>query len=94
MPRSRTNYNARSEEKQDVVEEAIPSVLMKVREMKSPVRVRTGPGTSYSPLPGEYLGKGLHNIVEVSPGPGSTAGWGKLSDRDGWVALDFVDVVK
>lgn len=91
MPRRKTNYNAVS---QETKREDEPIVLMKVREVDNPVRVRSGPGTNFPQIAGRYLGKGMHDIVEVVPGEGSSLGWGKLSEVDGWVALDYVDFVE
>lgn len=81
---ARTNYNrARS---------SSPTVLMKVRELSAPVRIRAGAGTDFAHT-GKYLGKGIFDIVEIANGEGSLGGWGKLSNGDGWVALDFVEIV-
>ena len=56
------------------------------------LNIRKGPGTNYSKT-GKYTGIGIFTIVEVQPGPGSTAGWGLLKSyatkRDGWISLDF-----
>lgn len=65
-------------------------VRMRVKEADLPVRVRTGPGTDFQWISGEYLGEGVHDVAEVSEGSGSKSGWGKLADGRGWVALDFV----
>ncbi len=50
--------------------------------------IRTGAGTNYSHL-SYFIPPGAYEIVEVQSGTGSTAGWGKLANGDGWVALDF-----
>lgn len=86
MAKPRTNHNERVDE---ALEKAPPRVRMRVKEADLPVRVRTGPGTDYQWVSGEYLGEGVHEIVELSEGAGSKSGWGKLSDGRGWVALDF-----
>lgn len=91
MPRRKTNYNSISEESK---RENEPIVLMKVREKDSPVRVRSGPGTNFPQIAGKYLGKGIHDIVKVSSGKGSVSGWGKLSKGDGWVALEYVQIME
>lgn len=76
-----------------VSEEKDTPKLMKIREGDKPVRIRSGAGISYSHVDGKYLGKGVFEIDEISPGPGSTSGWGHLANGLGWVALDFVETV-
>lgn len=81
---------ARSKANDGLIEEnQTPRVRMRVKEADLPVRVRTGPGTDYPWVAGEYLGIGVHEIVELFEGTGSKSGWGKLGDGRGWVALDF-----
>lgn len=91
MPRGRTNYNRAPKERSEKMEAS--EVLMKVKEGDRPVRIRSGPGVSYSHVGGKCLGKGVFEIVEISNGPGSESGWGRLANGDGWVALDFVEKV-
>ena len=74
----------------DTTEKASPRVRMRVKEANLLIRIRTAPGIDQPWVPGEYLGSGVHEIVEVSEGAGSKSGWGKLSDGRGWIALDFV----
>lgn len=52
------------------------------------LNIRKGPGTNYDKV-GRYTGKGAFTIVEVRPGEGSTAGWGKLKSGAGWISLDY-----
>lgn len=89
MPRGRTGYN-----KISTPDKETTGVLMRVKQHDAPVRIRAGAGVSFQHYPGQYLGKGIHDIDEISDGPGSEKGWGHLADGAGWVALDFVDVVK
>lgn len=70
-----------------------PKILMQVEEGAYSVRIRSGPGTSYSNPGGRYLGKGVHAVDEIQDGPGSKTGWGHLMSGDGWVGLDFVKKV-
>ena len=52
------------------------------------LNIRTGPGTNYART-GEFTGQGFFEIVDTSAGIGSNAGWGKLADGRGWIALDY-----
>lgn len=56
------------------------------------LRIRNGPGTSYSPI-GKYTGTGLFKISEIQNGSGSTKGWGRLESGDGWISLDHVTIL-
>lgn len=91
MPRARTNYSRASKEPSE--KKKASEVVMKVKEGDRPVRIRSGPGIGYSHVGGKCLGKGVFEIVEISNGPGSDSGWGRLMNGDGWVALDFVEMV-
>lgn len=88
MPRR--NYNKISEPLKKEISEKIP---FSVKEKGQSVRIRSGPGVSYAHVDGKYLGSGVFEIDEISDGPGSESGWGKLSNGSGWVGLDFVDRV-
>lgn len=68
-------------------------IICKVREKGIMVRIRSGPGTNYDHVNGEYLGKGVFEIDQKSDGVGSMSGWGHLVNGKGWVALDFVEIV-
>lgn len=70
-----------------------PTRNMRVRERNFKVRIRAGAGTNFEHINGMYLGRGEHEIDQISQGPGSTKGWGHLADGTGWVSLDFVDVL-
>lgn len=70
------------------------SDAIQVQEKDAPVRIRSGPGTNYSHDGGQYLGKGSHSVDKVSDGMGSKSGWGHLADGRGWIALDFVEILK
>lgn len=52
------------------------------------LNTRKGPGTNYTKT-GIYTGIGIFTIMEVKPGQGSTAGWGRLKSGAGWISLDF-----
>ena len=52
------------------------------------LNIRKGPGTNYAKT-GIYTGIGIFTIMEVKPGQGSTAGWGRLKSGAGWISLDF-----
>ena len=65
-----------------------------VRVSISDLNIRRGPGTDFAKT-GDYTGKGVFTIMEVSSGKGSTAGWGLLKayagQRNGWISLDFAE---
>ena len=52
------------------------------------LNIRKGPGTNYAKT-GIYTGIGVFTIMEVKPGQGSSAGWGRLKSGAGWISLDF-----
>lgn len=52
------------------------------------LNIRKGPGMNYDKT-GEYTGKGVFSIVEVSSGSGSNTGWGRLKSGAGWICLDY-----
>ena len=52
------------------------------------LNIRTGPGTDHKKT-GKYTGKGVFTVVEVKPGTGSSAGWGRLKSGAGWIALVY-----
>ena len=52
------------------------------------LNIRTGPGTNYAKT-GQYTGIGIFTIMEVQPGQGATAGWGRLKSGAGWISLDY-----
>lgn len=72
------------------VEEKPESFLVRVSVPN--LNIRKGPGTNFS-VTGNYTGKGVFTIVDVSDGNGSSSGWGLLksysSKRNGWVSLDY-----
>lgn len=53
------------------------------------LNIRKGPGKNYDRT-GEFTGKGVFTITEVSNGEGSKNGWGRLKSGAGWISLDFV----
>lgn len=63
-----------------------------VRIDVSNLRIRTGPGTNYDST-GKYTGKGIFSVSEIQNGIGSENGWGKLESTDGWVCLDYVELL-
>ena len=60
----------------------------RVRVVTDSLNIRTGPGTDYDKT-GRYTGRGVFTIVEVQPGKGSKAGWGRLKSGAGWISLDY-----
>lgn len=52
------------------------------------LNIRKGPGTNYERT-GQFTGKGIFTIMEVKPGQGSEAGWGRLKSGAGWISLDY-----
>ena len=64
------------------------SVPFLVKIKISDLNIRTGPGTDHSRT-GKYTGVGVFTILEVKPGKGSTAGWGRLKSGAGWISLDY-----
>ena len=75
------------EEETQTVSEEIP---LAVKVTVGDLLVREGPGMDY-PVLGHILDKGTYFIVSVSEGEGSSAGWGKLKDQDGWISLDYAE---
>lgn len=59
----------------------------------TPIRIRSGPGINFMHK-GEYLKDGVYEIDEMREGKGSKSGWGHLANGVGWVALDFVEILK
>lgn len=84
MARPRTTKSQESEE-------IIP---FQIKEGPVPVRIRAGAGTHTSHVDGKFLGKGVFTVDKVRIGPGSKSGWGHLSTGEGWVGLDFVEILK
>lgn len=72
--------------------DTIPKQTMEIRIEVSNLRIRTGPGTNYNST-GKYTGKGNFNITEIQNGTGSKKGWGKLKSINGWVCLDYVEML-
>lgn len=54
----------------------------------SDLNIRKGPGTDYGRV--QFCPVGVYTIMEVKPGHGSKAGWGRLKSGIGWISLDFV----
>lgn len=67
---------------------------IRVREKGQSVRIRAGAGTNFAHVNGKYLGKGIFEVDEIAKGPGSKSGWGHLANGEGWVGLDFVEILK
>lgn len=58
------------------------------------LRIRKGPGNGPGCEPiGRYTGVGTFQISEIQNGSGSKTGWGKLTTGDGWVSMDFVEII-
>lgn len=89
MARSRTSNRAKPNKASETTEQT----LLTVRQLESPVRIRLGPGLSYSHVGGGYLTTDPREVYEVVPGPGSKSGWGHLTGSGGWVAMDFVEII-
>ena len=92
---------ARSRVNQEIVDEPVEESSKKQRVKKTkikegsvPVRIRAGAGIEYAHVEGKYLGKGFFEVDEIVPGTGSKSGWGRLVNGEGWVALDFVEILK
>lgn len=68
--------------------ETVSDLPYLVRVEIDDLNIRTGPGTNYAKT-GEKTGVGAFTITEVKEGPGSDAGWGKLSSGAGWISLDY-----
>lgn len=89
-----------------ITEEAIQKAFQKVEQVDTyeasekmmvwiainNLYIRTGPGTDYSHL-SYFITPGLYEITEIQQGAGSTLGWGKLANGEGWVAMDFAGIV-
>lgn len=82
-----------AQESDEFLREEQAPVCMKVKEGALSVRIRAGAGIDTPHVDGKYLGKGVHIIDEVKEGPGSKSGWGHLSTGEGWVCLDYVEIV-
>ncbi len=63
-----------------------------VRVSVTDLNIRKGPGTDYSKT-GEYTGIGCFTIMQVKDGAGSDAGWGRLKNGAGWIALDLCEKI-
>lgn len=64
----------------------------KVRISVDRLRIRSGPGSENAPT-GKYTGKGVFVITEIQNGSGSATGWGKLKNGEGWISLDYVELL-
>lgn len=64
----------------------------KVRIGVDRLRIRSGPGSENQPT-GKYTGKGVFTITEIQNGSGSKSGWGKLKNEEGWISLDYVELL-
>lgn len=54
------------------------------------LRIRMEPGGTPT---GKYTGKGIFAITEIQNGSGSNLGWGKLRNGEGWISLDYVEML-
>lgn len=90
LPRKKTQNNTTTEESvktETKVETKVDtSFMVQVDILK--LNIRKGPGKNYDKT-GEYTGRGVFTIVEVSDGEGSNSGWGRLKSGAGWISLDF-----
>lgn len=78
-------------EKSVAIVEEIPKE-QKVRIGVDRLRIRSGPGSENQPT-GKYTGKGVFAITEIQNGSGSKSGWGKLKNGEGWISLDYVELL-
>ena len=51
------------------------------------LNIRTGPGINYKRT--QHLPMGTYTIIETKEGKGSNSGWGRLSNGQGWISLDY-----
>ena len=58
-------------------------VQVKIKDLN----IRRGPGTDFGRV--QFCPVGVYTIVEVKPGKGSSAGWGRLKSGIGWIALEY-----
>lgn len=70
------------------VSETASATPFLVKVSLSDLNIRKGPGTDYGRT-GMFTGIGVFTIMEVKPGKGSTAGWGRLKSGAGWISLDY-----
>lgn len=66
----------------------VQTKTIKVRVDNPYLIIRNGPGTNYEKV--GYAGTGDFELLNVTDGQGSKAGWGKLAGRHGWIAMDYV----
>ncbi len=71
---------------------ASPAVPFLVKVSITDLNIRRGPGTDYDRV-GIYTGIGIFTIMEVKPGKGAIAGWGRLKSGAGWISLDYTSRV-
>lgn len=62
--------------------------IIQVRVDVDNLRIRIGPGTN-NRTTGKYTGKGIFTILEIQNGTGSSNGWGRLENGEGWISLDY-----
>lgn len=70
------------------VAESAVKVPFLVKVSISDLNIRKCPGTDYGRV--QFCPVCVYTIMEVKPGKGSTAGWGRLKSGIGWISLDFV----
>lgn len=68
------------------------SKIIKVRIGTTPVRIRDD-ASIQSKHTGKYAVNTIYDVDEVRNGPGSKSGWGHLMNGDGWIALDFCEII-
>lgn len=68
------------------------SSTTKVKVEVPNLNIRKGPGKDYDRT-GKFTGSGVFEITEKKPGKGSEKGWGKLVSEEGWISLDFCEVL-
>lgn len=67
--------------------------ISKVKVSINNLNIRKGPGKEFERT-GKFTGKGVFEIVERKEGNGSTKGWGKLKNEQGWISLEFCEDIE
>ena len=75
-------------EKRQSIPLFLENVPFLVKGSISDLNIRKGPGIDYGRT-GKFTGPGVFTILEVKPGKGASAGWGRLKSGAGWISLDY-----
>ncbi len=71
---------------------SVPSAPFAVTITIKDLNIRSGPGTNYARV--GVIAPGDYTIIQTSTGTGAVMGWGKLSNGQGWVSLDYCTIHK